>query len=276
MMKRKKIYSFMSFIVMAAFIIIISCTKDDTNDDPQKYSIGGTVEGLIESGLVLQNNNSDDLPISENGTFTFPTALDDSSEYNVTIESFPAGQTCYIENGGGMVDGADVTDVSVVCQTPIAGDCSNGSIVYSHDLANDYGGFHQDITVSGSVHFTCDDSGNLSGTGTLTITVNGTITNPCMLTTYSGTAPLNVILTGSYSVAQVIVHLNETWYVGSPMASGTATDTCDPDSQPFNYPLIETTIQHTLTFPTVDGHEIEQPYVGAGGSGYYSWALNII
>ena len=245
MMKRKKIYSFMSFIVMAAFIIIISCTKDDTNDDPQKYSIGGTVEGLIESGLVLQNNNSDDLPISENGTFTFPTALDDSSEYNVTIESFPAGQTCYIENGGGMVDGADVTDVSVVCQTPIAGDCSNGSIVYSHDLANDYGGFHQDITVSGSVHFTCDDSGNLSGTGT-------------------------------YSVAQVIVHLNETWYVGSPMASGTATDTCDPDSQPFNYPLIETTIQHTLTFPTVDGHEIEQPYVGAGGSGYYSWALNII
>ena len=124
-MKRNNLYSVMSFIVTAA--LMFSCTKDDNGNDPDKYSIGGTVEGMAGSGLVLQNNGGDDLTITENGNFTFPTALEDSAEYEVTIESFPAGQTCYIENESGMVNGADVTDVNVVCETAaIGGDCSGG------------------------------------------------------------------------------------------------------------------------------------------------------
>ncbi len=275
MMKGKMLYSFVSFIVMT--VLIFSCKKDDPDDsDSNKYSIGGTVEGLIGSGLVLQNNNSDDLPISENGTFTFSTRLDDSTEYDVTIETYPEGQTCYIENGSGMVDGANVTDVNVVCQTPaITGNCSNGSIEYYHELANDYEGFHEEISVSGTVPFTCDNNGNLSGTGTVGITVSGTIITTCLESVFSGSATMNVTLTGSLANSQVIVNLDEIWYVGSPMASGTSTDICNPDTQPFNFPLVEVAISHTLTFPNIDGYIIQRPYVGAGGSGYYSWTLTI-
>ena len=268
----------MSIIVMAAIIVIISCQKEDDSDNgPQKYSIGGSVEGLLGSGLVLQNNTNDDLTISENGAFTFPAALEDSTVYDVTIETFPVGQTCYVENGNGMVDGENVTDVRVICETPdIVGDCSHGSIDYYHDLANTYGGFYQGIVVTGTVHFTCDEQGNLSGSGTLLITVDGTITESCSLIEYGGTADLNVTLTGTYSVAQVVFNVTETWYVGSPMASGTYMDLCGDNDGPYQFPLLETTIQHTLTFPTIDGNTITQPYIGASGSGNYNWTLHII
>ncbi|MBN1598085.1 MAG: hypothetical protein JW894_07305 [Bacteroidales bacterium] len=276
-MKRKNLYSVLSLIILTAFIIIISCSKDDNNgDSSQKYSVGGTVEGLTGSGLVLQNNGTDDLAVSDNGTFTFPARLEDSTTYDVTIESYPVGQTCYVEDGSGLIDGADVTDVRVVCETPpIAGDCSSGSIVYAHDLVNEYGGFRQEIVVSGSISFTCDDEGNLSGSGSLTVTVSGTITTECEITTYSGDAAINVTLTGTYSVAQVMINLSEIWYVGSPMVSGTTEDICDPDVQPFYYPLIETSISFSLPFPTINGHTIEQPYSGEAASGGYSWTLYI-
>ena len=272
-MKRRILFSIVSVLVLAAFIII-SCKKDESGTN--KFSIGGTVEGLVGSGLVLQNNGSDDLPISENGSFTFPTRLYDSTEYDVTIESYPAGQTCYVEDGSGVVDGADVTDVSVVCSTPVnSGNCSNGSIIYSHDLSNDYEGFHQGITVSGTVPFTCDNSGNLSGSGTLSVIVEGTIIATCMETEYSGTATINVTLTGTFSTSEVIIDLDEIWYVGSPVVSGTITNTCESETQPYSYPLLETTAQISLTFPNVSGYTIVQPYLGDAGSGNYSWTLII-
>lgn len=275
-MKRKNLYSVVSITVMSA-LILICCTKDNNNnDDPEKYSIGGTVEGLVESGLVLQNKASDDLSISENGIFTFPTKLEDSSAYEVTIESYPLGQTCYVENASGTIDGADISNVNVVCETAaVAGDCSNGQIVYSHNVSNDYGLFHQGIIVTGTVPFTCDEQGGLSGSGTLLISVEGSITGDCELITYSGTADLNVSLTGQYSIAQVTVNLTETWYVGSPTASGTYDDLCGDNDGPYAFPMIEATNNHTLNFPNIDGYTIESNYEGASGTGTYSWTLNI-
>src|SRR2546425_6755184 len=38
------------------------------------FSVGGTVSGLIGTGLVLQDNGGDNLPFSANSTFTFSTA----------------------------------------------------------------------------------------------------------------------------------------------------------------------------------------------------------
>jgi hypothetical protein len=51
----------------------------DTSDT--YYSIGGMVTGLIGSGLVLQNNAGDDLPIAGDGGFTFSTLLMDGGSY---------------------------------------------------------------------------------------------------------------------------------------------------------------------------------------------------
>jgi len=202
--------------------------------------------------------------------------MDDSTDYDVTIKTYPEGQTCSVENGSGTVEGADVTDVLVSCHTvPLGGECPDGSISYMHDLDMDYLGFHQDIIVTGSVPFTCDDEGNFSGSGTLIVTVSGTITSPCDYTEYEGTASINVTLTGNFTLSELVFNMTETWYVGSPTASGTSTDTCGDEVRPFSYPLLETTNNYPLPFPNIDGHTITQPFSGASGSGNYNWTLHI-
>ena len=58
------------------------------------YTIGGTVTGLTGTGLVLQDNGTDNLTITGTGTvpFTFATALQGGSTYNVTVKTQPTGQ----------------------------------------------------------------------------------------------------------------------------------------------------------------------------------------
>jgi len=83
------------------------------------YTVGGTVSGLAGSGLVLRNNGGNDLAIGANGAFTFATALADGSAYAVAVAAQPASpsQTCTVSNGSGSLAGANVTTVSVACET---------------------------------------------------------------------------------------------------------------------------------------------------------------
>ncbi len=87
--------------------------------EPETFTIGGSVSGLTGNGLVLQNNNGDDLAIDSNGDFVFPSALADGASYSVTIATQPGNpsQTCEVANGSGNLDSADITDVSVNCIT---------------------------------------------------------------------------------------------------------------------------------------------------------------
>ncbi|MCB1627953.1 MAG: DUF1566 domain-containing protein [Xanthomonadales bacterium] len=70
-----------------------------------QFSIGGSVSGLLGSGLVLQNNGGDDLSIESNGPFSFATPLDDLSPYNVSVASQPLSprQTCMVAQGNGAL-----------------------------------------------------------------------------------------------------------------------------------------------------------------------------
>jgi len=72
------------------------------------------VTGAIGSGLVLQNNGADNLQISGNGSFTFPSSLNGGSAYAVTVLTHPTLQNCTVSNGQGTA-AADVTNVSVTC-----------------------------------------------------------------------------------------------------------------------------------------------------------------
>jgi len=87
---------------------------------PTSFPVGGTVTGLVSSGLVLQINGGEEVPIgSSGGVFTFPTALPNGSAYTVAIASQPdigPLQVCSITNGDGDVSGA-VTSVTVTCVT---------------------------------------------------------------------------------------------------------------------------------------------------------------
>ena len=78
------------------------------------YTVGGTVSGLIGT-VVLKNNDVDDLDLSTDGSFTFDTPVADGEPYDVTVGTQPDGAFCTVYNGTGVISGADVTNVTVVC-----------------------------------------------------------------------------------------------------------------------------------------------------------------
>ena len=56
------------------------------------YTVGGTLTGLPAGDTVtLQDNGSDNLTLSTNGTFTFPTALPNGQAYSVTVSGTSGG-----------------------------------------------------------------------------------------------------------------------------------------------------------------------------------------
>ena len=84
------------------------------------YSVGGTVSGLAGTGMILQDNGTDDLIISANGSFTLATNVASGASYNVTVKTQPAAlsQTCSVTSGTGAVVAANITSVAVNCVTP--------------------------------------------------------------------------------------------------------------------------------------------------------------
>jgi formylglycine-generating enzyme required for sulfatase activity len=84
------------------------------------FAVGGTLTGLPAGATVtLQDNGTDSLTLSINGTFTFPTALPNGHTYSVTGSGTGGGTlTTYTTgtitaNGSGTISGANVTNVVV-------------------------------------------------------------------------------------------------------------------------------------------------------------------
>ncbi|MDM0111460.1 beta-propeller fold lactonase family protein [Variovorax sp. J22R133] len=80
------------------------------------HSIGGTVSGLASGEQVtLNNNGADPATVNANGSFTFNTPVVHGSNYNVTVLTQPAGQTCTVINGTGTHVTGNITSVGVAC-----------------------------------------------------------------------------------------------------------------------------------------------------------------
>ncbi|HRD70040.1 MAG TPA: hypothetical protein PK657_07835, partial [Legionella sp.] len=93
------------------------------------YTISGTISNLTTSGLVLQNNESDDLAIPAGSTnFTFPTPVALGGGYNVTIAQQPLNSFCTVTNGTGTNVNANVNNVQLQCYS--AGDAFGGGAIY--------------------------------------------------------------------------------------------------------------------------------------------------
>jgi len=76
-------------------------------------SIDGTVTGL-EGTIILQNNGGDDLILMDDlaltgdGVFAFPTGLQQGEAYNVTVLMHSDGQICAVDLVAGVVGDANV------------------------------------------------------------------------------------------------------------------------------------------------------------------------
>lgn len=85
---------------------------------PDMHAVGGTVTGLLGSGLQLSlNSGAQTVGIGANGTFTFATLVASGSSYAVSVASQPGDPTqhCMVVNGSGTVGNVDVSNVVINC-----------------------------------------------------------------------------------------------------------------------------------------------------------------
>jgi uncharacterized delta-60 repeat protein len=87
---------------------------------PPTFTIGGSVDGLQGSGLVLSDFGSP-VSVSANGSFTFPGTVSDGQGYEISVATQPTNpaQICTVQNGKGTVSTANVTDIAVHCAAPL-------------------------------------------------------------------------------------------------------------------------------------------------------------
>ena len=105
-------------------LLMVGCGGGDSGSSPPPpppvtYSIGGTVTGLTGTGLVLQTNAGDVVPVSAPGAFKFANQLGSGAAYAVTVKTQPStpAQNCIVTNGSGTVGTANITTVAVACST---------------------------------------------------------------------------------------------------------------------------------------------------------------
>ena len=210
---------------LIGILFVIGCAGGGTqgsNPPPVTYTIGGTVSGLSGTGLVLENNVGNNLPVSAGATsFTFTTAIASGSTFNVTVFSQPSNpaQTCGVTNGSGTAS-ANVTGVQVTCTTntytiggTVSGLSGAGLVLQNN------GGNNLSVSANGSFTFTTA----IASGSTFNVTVFSQPSNPaqtCVVTAGSGTvASANVTsvvvtcTTNTYTIGGTISGLSGTGLV---------------------------------------------------------------
>lgn len=79
------------------------------------YPLGGLLNGLTGSGLVLASNGQILRPVPGETTFVFPEQLYYGTLYNVVVLAQPTGQTCTVTGASGKISESTLGTVSVSC-----------------------------------------------------------------------------------------------------------------------------------------------------------------
>src|SRR6266550_1018590 len=229
-------------------------------------SIGGTVVGLLGTGLVVQNNAGDDLAIATSNPFTFKTAVAIGSTYLVTVRTQPTSptQTCTVTNGTGTAN-ANVGNIQITCSTgtiSIGGTVTGLAKAGSGIVLQNNGGDSLSVRANGTFTMpTLVSAGSLykitiltqpSGPNqTCTVTngmgtANANVTNvqiicPAIFHTIGGTV-VGLVGTTSQIVLQnklgdnLTVNSNGAFTFNTPIADGSTYDisllSWNPDTQP--------------------------------------------
>jgi hypothetical protein len=125
-------------------------------------ALGGVVIGLSSGVTVQVLNGADNLPVTANGPFTFPTNLMSGATYSVSVGApQPTGQTCAVQNAAGTAGSANITNVVVYCTFNVTAATLTGTY--------DFAGYNINLVKDGLFTETFDGAGNRSGTGTTNI-----------------------------------------------------------------------------------------------------------
>lgn len=100
-------------------LVMVAACGDKPPGLPGLYVVGGSVSGLVGSGLALRLNGVDTLQVSADGPFAFPNPVASGAAFLVEVGAQPSQpqQVCAVARGSGTVGGGAVTDVAVTCTT---------------------------------------------------------------------------------------------------------------------------------------------------------------
>jgi PASTA domain len=146
-------------------------------------TLGGIVIGLNSGQTVHVLNGSDNVPVTANGAFTFPTALTTGAIYAVTVATpQPTGQTCAVQNASGTAGSSNITNVVVYCTTNLT----------AASLTGPYTAVTDNLSTKADAldNVTFDAVSSYSGSATQN--VNGTITAPSVAGTYTVAPTLSI------------------------------------------------------------------------------------
>lgn len=90
--------------------------------------ISGSITGLSADGLTM-SNGYETISVAKDATrFAFPTLVDDTKSFNVSVVTQPPGLRCTVANGSGTgASNTDISNVAVTCVPvfPLSGTVSN-------------------------------------------------------------------------------------------------------------------------------------------------------
>src|SRR5262249_47526272 len=79
-----------------------------------QFSVGGSIAGLNQSGLVLTSGSNTASVASGASTFTLPNLIAPGAAYSVAVQAQPLGESCSVANASGTAQ-ANVSNVAVTC-----------------------------------------------------------------------------------------------------------------------------------------------------------------
>jgi hypothetical protein len=79
---------------------------------------GGDIDGGEpgDSGSPQTAPGTEEKAFTSNGVFAFDVPIPSDTAYNVTVVSHPPGQFCSVQNGSGVMQDDDITNVMVICE----------------------------------------------------------------------------------------------------------------------------------------------------------------
>lgn len=165
-----------------------------TGGQGASLTVGGNIIGLTGSGLVLENNGTDDITVKGTGNMPFTFKAPVSGPFKVTVKTQPSSpvQNCSVANGTGTAV-ANVTDVQVTCGNVYnIGGTLSGLASTSSITLQDNGGDNLKLTANAVFTFATP----LSAGTAYTVTILTQPTSPAQIcSVVNGTGTANVDIT---------------------------------------------------------------------------------
>ena len=242
--------TFMFTLTILVSLLLGACGNySGAASSPATYTIGGTVSGLFGSGLILQDNGGNNLPVSADATsFTFTTAVASGGAYSVKVLSQPSLQTCAVTSGSGTVTSANVTSVQLTCTNIYTIGGTISGLSGSGLVLQDNGG--NNLTVSAGTTSFAFSTGIASGSA-FNVTVFSQPSNPTQTCGVTAGASGTVASGSVFSV--VVTCTTNTYTIGGAISGLSGSGLILQDNGGNNLPVSADATSFTFTTAVASG-----------------------